>query len=78
VSRERKLQAGREDPKAGAAAVLDVDGLAEAELRGDPLALLLWDPPAVQEDPERIAPFAVLVDEDAEDVELGHASILCW
>ena len=28
---------------------------------------------AVEEDAERVAPLAVLVGEDAEDVELGHA-----
>ena len=58
-------------------AVVDEDRLAEAELGGDPLALGLGHLPAVEEDAERVAPLAVLVDEDAEDVELGHVAILC-
>ena len=74
---EGKLEAGGEDPDPAALAILDVDRLAEAELGGDPLALGLRHLPAVEEDAERVAPLAVLVDEDAEDVELGHVAILC-
>ena len=72
VAGEGQLEAGGEDPDPAAARVLDVDRLAEAELGGDPLALGLRHLAAVEEDAERIAPLAVLVDEDAEDVELGH------
>jgi hypothetical protein len=76
VPGEGQLEAGGEDADPAGAAVLDVDGLAEAELGRHPLALGLRDLPAVEEHAERIAPLAVLADEDAKHVELGHVAIL--
>jgi hypothetical protein len=72
VAGESQLGGGSEDPNLAAAAIIDEDRLAEAELGRDPLPLALPDRGAVQEHPERIAPLAVLIDEDAQDVKRHH------
>ena len=77
VAGEGQLEARGEDPDPAAARVVDEDRLAEAELGGDPLALGLRHLSAVEEDAEGVAPLTFIVDEDAEDVELGHVAILC-
>jgi hypothetical protein len=64
------------DPHPTAPPVLHEDRLAEPQLRRDPLPLRRRDLRPVEEDPEAVAPVPVLVDEDAEDVEVGHAPIL--
>jgi vacuolar-type H+-ATPase subunit H len=64
------------DPGPPSRRILDENGLAEAELGRDALPCLAADPRAVEEDAEPVAPLTVLVDEDSEDVKLGHAAIL--
>ena len=76
VAGEWQLDRGRVDADPPAAAVLDEDRLAEAELGGDALTLRFRRPRPVEEDAERVSPFALLVDEDPQYMQLGHRSIL--
>jgi vacuolar-type H+-ATPase subunit H len=64
------------DADSAARPVLDEDRLAEAQPRRDALALPPGDIRAVEEHAERVAPLAVLADEDAQNVKIGHRSIL--
>lgn len=60
------------DAQAPFRAVVDEDGLAETELGGDLLPIVLGHLGSVEEDTKRVAPLTVLVDEDAEDVQGRH------
>lgn len=73
VAGERKLYLRRVDAHPRGGAIVDEDRLAEAELRSDRLPRRLRHPVAFEEDTKRVAPLAVLVDEDTEDVEGWHA-----
>lgn len=67
-----ELYCGRVDPHPPARVVVDENGLAEPELRRTLLPQALRNLVAVEEDTERVAPLAILVDEDAEDVQSRH------
>ena len=69
---ERELDRRREDPQLARLAVVDEDGLGEAEVGGDGLAVGGRDRAAVEEDAEGVAALAVGAEEDAERVQGGH------
>ena len=58
--------------------IVDEDRLTEAELRGDALSLGLWHIPTIEEDAQRVAPLALLIGEDAQDVQGRHPAIIGW
>ena len=69
---ELELASRREDADDAPRGIVDKDRLRESELGGHREAALGVDRGAVEEDAERVAVRPRLVDEDAEDVELGH------
>jgi hypothetical protein len=73
VAGEGQLEAGREDPAGAGLAVVDEDGLREAQVMGHPLTPAAGDLTAIKKDAQRIAPVALLVAKNPEDVELRHS-----
>ena len=69
---EGKLDLWGVDAQSPGEQVVDEDGLAEFQLRRDPLPVRLRHLLSLEEDAERVAPLTVLVDEDAKDVQGGH------
>jgi hypothetical protein len=73
VAGKRELDLGRIDANPARGRVVDKDGLAQPQLRRDALSPRLWHLPASEEDCERIAPFVLLIDKDAENVGGWHS-----
>jgi hypothetical protein len=72
VAGKGQLDLGSMDADPSGGAILDKDGLAEAQLRSNTLPLWFWHLLALEEDAQPVTALAVLADEDAEDMQSGH------